>query len=60
MQAELIPTPNEKLAEKYDYFYRGYNLDLNTKRYMTFDDEYDPKVLSQFQNLIQLEEQSKE
>ena len=52
MQAELLPTPNEKLATKYDYFYRGYNLETNTKRFMSFDNDYDPEVFNHYLTLL--------
>lgn len=36
---DFNPLPEPKIADKFLYFYRPYNLGANTSKFMTFDDE---------------------
>jgi hypothetical protein len=38
MQHNFCPIPNKKLADKFIYFYKPYSFNINTSRYMTFDE----------------------
>lgn len=39
MQHQLNVLPSAKLAQKFNYFYKPYNFDVNVQRFMKFNDE---------------------
>ena len=54
--SEFVPTPNEELTKKYNYFYRAYGFDLNSSRYMTFDEQSNPVLTDKLTNLQEEED----
>ena len=55
MQDDYNLVPSEKLANKFIYFYKPYNFNINTHRYMTFGEEADEEL----KTLQELEEKEK-
>ena len=39
MQHQLNVLPSAKLAQKFNYFYKPYNFDINIQRFMKFNEE---------------------
>lgn len=57
---ETTSLPDEKISPKFSYFYRPYNFPINTKMYMTYQEDEGSEKLQGFGEYVRLKKQARQ